>query len=107
MDIEKLKALALAATSGPWVDGGHTVYQADEVGDELICKQMGAEDSAYVAAANPAAVLELIAEVERYRKLKADDFTSEYCEYTSNRLNGFEEFDLDGALDAAIEKEKA
>ena len=60
LDIDNLEALARSATSGPWADGGHTVYQSDEVGGEEICKRMSAEDSAFVAAANPATVLQLI-----------------------------------------------
>jgi hypothetical protein len=59
--LDKLEALALAASTGPWVDGGHTVYQSDEVGGEQVCKHMSAEDSAFIAAANPATVLALIA----------------------------------------------
>jgi hypothetical protein len=59
--LDKLEALAHAASTGPWVDGGHTVYQSDEVGGEQVCKHMSAEDSAFIAGANPATVLALIA----------------------------------------------
>jgi hypothetical protein len=119
MDTDKLKALALAATPGPWEDGGYTVYQ---VGGEEICKHMSEEDSAYVAAACPATVLELIAEVERlradagrYRWLR-DEARAEYEErifVTSDghkdyyEPSGMYETELDDAVDKAIEKEKA
>ena len=64
-DLGELKALAVAATPGPWVDGVHTVWQDDYVTDyDMVCKMMSHEDSAYIAAANPAAILTLIAKVE-------------------------------------------
>jgi hypothetical protein len=80
MDLGKMKALALAATPGPWQwwtsnstlrltgadgkDGGvlsGTCYRG--VGD-IVCTKANA---AFIAAASPATVLELIAEVERLR----------------------------------------
>ena len=90
MDIEKLKALALAATQGKWeaafpiangapireancqvsVDGclianvSHgPIYPAEPFGSA-----MREANANYIAAACPAAVLELIAEVDRLRK---------------------------------------
>lgn len=105
MDIEKLKALALAATPGPWEvdtvkseghygtdeDGGYgfmgytiideegrplmdslnrdqSEIHEDYDGEELYAwDELAKRDAAFVAGANPAAVLELIAEVERLR----------------------------------------
>lgn len=61
MNIEELKRLAEAATPGPWVKrpyiggigcGVEGVFQ--------ICHHASESDSAYITAANPAAVLELI-----------------------------------------------
>jgi hypothetical protein len=80
MDIEKLKALALAASPGPWqwwtsnsmlrltgADGrdGDVLhgYVHAGVGD-VSCSE---PNRAFIEASNPAAVLELIAEVERLR----------------------------------------
>jgi hypothetical protein len=76
MDIEKLKALALAASPGPWsTDDPHIVYCEDD--NDIIYLANTAEldtdyktaicNASYIAAACPAAVLELIAEVERLR----------------------------------------
>jgi hypothetical protein len=78
--IEKLKALALAATAGPWQwwtsnstlrltgadgrDGGVLHGYAYSGGGDVACSE---PNRAYIEAANPAAVLELIAEVERLR----------------------------------------
>jgi hypothetical protein len=105
VDIEKLKALALAATPGPWEvdtvkseghygtdeDGGYgfmgyaiideegrplmdslnrdqSEIHEDYDGEELYAwDELAKRDAAFVAGANPAAVLELIAEVERLR----------------------------------------
>lgn len=78
--IEKMKALALAATPGPWQwwssnsvkrvtgadgrDGGVLHAYSFRDGADIACSP---SDQAFIAAANPAAVLELIAEVERLR----------------------------------------
>jgi hypothetical protein len=80
MDIEKLKALALAATPGPWqwwtsnstlrltgADGrdGGVLYAAVHRGYGDVC--CSEADRAFIEAFNPAAVTELLAEVERLR----------------------------------------
>lgn len=65
-DYSELKKLAEAATPGPWA-GEHDVY-SDAGQGERICKMATAEDSAFISAGNPAAILALIAENE---KLKA------------------------------------
>jgi hypothetical protein len=77
MDIDKLKALALAATPGPWHAPGMGEIHAenhDEIAQILYHTgddedmQCGTDaDAAYIAAVCPATVLELIAEVERLR----------------------------------------
>jgi hypothetical protein len=83
IDLEKLEALAEMATPGPWrgdrFDG--TVKYDIVAGDypngkyEIVCRGdngnnfgfMKAGDEDYALAANPAAILELIAEVRRFR----------------------------------------
>lgn len=85
MEIEKLNALALAATPGPWewvenatgkgTQGGikarHNASVCDFGDAEKYYPTEGMEpsaaDAAYIVAANPATVLALIAEVERLR----------------------------------------
>lgn len=100
-DLDKLKALALAPEIKPWQERmPEHVRQIGTAASEAPYKDLE-------IAELRAEVERLRADAERYRQLKEDDFTAEYCEYTSNRMNGFEEFDLDGVIDAAIEKEKA
>lgn len=64
MNIEELKRLAEAATPGPWYAEGGTInkdviYVYSERSDFEVCHG-DASDSDYIAAANPAAILELI-----------------------------------------------
>jgi hypothetical protein len=69
-DIQKLKALAEAATPGPWVK---TIDGVMPEGAKFgifgnPTSENGAANREYIAAANPAAVLELIAEIELLRE---------------------------------------
>jgi hypothetical protein len=84
VDIEKLKALALAATPGPWEwwtsnsvlrltgadgkDGGVLCGYVHSGDGDVYCSDA---NRAFIATANPAAVAELIAEVERLRSAPA------------------------------------
>lgn len=72
-EIQNLKALALAATPGPWAtDDPHIVYS--DIGDEItyLAKtneldtsyKWAVKNAAFIAAANPAAILSLIAQLE-------------------------------------------
>lgn len=85
-DREKLKALAMAATPGPWFGPRVTdqmpigmigVYQADEEGPipgAIVCTVGHSDDdgvmddAAYIAAANPTAILALLAEIGELEK---------------------------------------
>lgn len=64
-DIQKLRALAEAATPGPWGAGGNWVSTLH--GASIADCARG--DQHFIAAANPAAVIELIAEVERGERM--------------------------------------
>ena len=74
MNIEELKRLAEAATPGPWVSHPKGYYgavcRADDPYD-LVAVTHGQRrnnvlaNEAYIAAANPAAILELIAKIDR------------------------------------------
>lgn len=75
-DYSELKKLAEAATPGPWeYDGSYVCPARTEDGTTYVelwrsiadCHQP--ENTKFIAAANPAAVLALIAENERYLKL--------------------------------------
>lgn len=80
IDIKELRRLAAAATPGPWQDGGHTVYEAEGNVNcpEMICKMMSIEDSAYIAASNPSAILSLLDHIEQQEaeiaRLRKDAF---------------------------------
>lgn len=74
VDITKLKALAEAAPAGPWYppDEGSSIGMVfdRDLGSLLNYESIDTERDAcvaYVAAANPAAVLELIKEIESLR----------------------------------------
>lgn len=84
MNITELKALAEKATPGPWEwDGDVSTYDPEneapwllqspwrDINSKVILqgtiKASQKEDAAYIAAANPAAILELIAQLEEAR----------------------------------------
>jgi hypothetical protein len=107
MDIEKLKALAL----GYVYENGDHWYSEHQVSDGISYEPA----SEFIVGCTPAAVLELIAEVER---LRADagrlDFVDrsgcairDFHDQRKNVIEWIAPGDLRGAIDAAIEKEKA
>lgn len=83
-DLQQLKALALAATPGPWVAGEPIpgaprflvadcgpvgkVYPADQKPSHGTTSM---DDAKFIAAANPAVVLDLIARIEHEREVAA------------------------------------
>lgn len=77
MDLTKLKELAERASSGDWsfspcVADKHFLGQVWSGSDESLCimdhmTEQANADGAFIAAANPQAILGLIAEVERLR----------------------------------------
>ena len=71
-DYSKLKELAEQATPGPWKAQHPNAGQrgsevASENGLNQVCADLGPTNSLYIAAANPAVVLALIAENEANR----------------------------------------
>jgi hypothetical protein len=68
-DIQKLKALAEAATPGQWqTEQAYPIVQPAYPARGAICSALIWPDASFIAAANPAAVLELIAELDRVRE---------------------------------------
>lgn len=69
--LEELKQLAETATPGPWrfVEQGMRRIENSDT-EAFVCEgaALESEDARFVAAANPAAILALIAEVESLRK---------------------------------------
>lgn len=75
----KLRELAQAASPGPWYDDGAisgdgSVVMSEQIGFRIAhlpdTKNVTnhADDAAYIAAANPATVLEMIDDMERMRE---------------------------------------
>ena len=60
-DLAKLKALAEAATAGPWISGGNWVSTRKDGASIADCRR---GDEKFIAAANPAVVLGLIAHLD-------------------------------------------
>lgn len=65
IDIEKLEALA-KASAGEWYEVGELRYEDRKSGD---LHGLHHDDERFIAAANPAVVLELIAEVKRNQRM--------------------------------------
>lgn len=109
LDLDNLKAAALAATPGPWsqkinhrregdarvLDSkGNMFAELDGYGDDYRTERANA---AYIAAANPAAVLELIAEIERLSAIVEKHIDPKQVMLTGlNVHNGSFEMDLEG-----------
>lgn len=90
-DYSELKKLAEAATLGPWAyDGSYVCPARTEDGTTYVelwrsiadCHQP--ENTKFIAAANPAAVLALIAEVEALR-----EFIIGFAEYDAEIAHAF------------------
>jgi hypothetical protein len=146
VDTDNLKALALAATPGKWRREDRTIYVlehdvwrkgVEQFSNRFSCSvsrdgsQIPPEEllanAEWIAAANPATVLELIAEVERLRadagryqwlRDKANDERSrapmvfnchpeDVISWTDSLHGAKLDAVLDVFIDAAIEKEKA
>ena len=93
IDLEAIKARAEAATPGPWwhewVDGDDwwAVY-GQPTGDMVcpeVCTTWSSDEAAYIAAANPAVVLGLAAEIERL----TGEPTEDEVERAAKALRGF------------------
>lgn len=64
-ELSTLEAAAKAATPGPWDCGGVEVFLGEW--NPLIAMCNSEDNAAYIAAVNPAVVLELIAELRQAR----------------------------------------
>jgi len=123
INLDELERLAKAASEGPWTDGGDGDL-VGSLGQPLIKGEYGYEgyfawdeDAAYCAAANPTAILELVAEVrrlredaERYRWLRRRDLDTIdmgglFVGLVPDNLV-INDIDLDQSIDAARAKEK-
>ena len=134
LDLKELERLARAATPGPWTYDGDTweLSAPSRKGKVEIAtietgwtEPMESEQQAniaYILAANPAAILSLIAELEQAKKdAERYRWLAGHCRSTSEHWGGRwsivvdgpapkshdSEDDFDAAIDAAIAKEQS
>ncbi|MFG0540198.1 ead/Ea22-like family protein [Pseudomonas sp. YQ_5] len=75
IDKDQLKAMARAASQGHWDQDGFEVHN-DDVEDYRVAQCRSMPDAAFIAAASPASILELLAENEALRmQVKELDLT--------------------------------
>ena len=107
MNIEELKRLAEAATPGPWSSHPNGYYGVHSNTGTICSTGEKIADALYIAAANPAAILELIRQRDellvalKYARELVDDWGAYATAYMQ------EKHDLAGdleRLDAAIAK---
>ena len=106
MNIEGLKRLAEAATPGPWYDRAG-VLRGTGGGIKPIATIYNGLNSPYIAAANPAAILELISQRDELLAALKDarEMVRDWAGYASPYFQ--EKHDIDGdlkKLDDAITK---
>lgn len=97
--LDALEAATKAATPGPWRHPGRALVASRMSEDEpLVCNCISKQfaqapkDAAFIAAANPAAVLDLIAELRKVRRerdwlasqLEGACYSAEDAEYCSS-----------------------
>lgn len=70
-ELDDLEAKAKAATQGPWHRSGDSVIQTAHVTRDVWFIPKAESDVDYIAAANPATVLALIAEVRQLQDKNA------------------------------------
>ena len=71
--INELRKIAEDATPGPWIKRGYVPGIGCGVdGVTAVAHHTTSADADFISAANPAAVLELIAEIERVTKQRAE-----------------------------------
>ena len=109
MNIEELKRLAEAATPGPWFAAiSSNMNNSVRVSMGTICDtEKNIDDAEFIAAANPAAILELIQQRDELLAALKDarELVDDWGAYASNYMQ--EKHDLAGdldRLDAAISK---
>ncbi|MDU8454837.1 hypothetical protein [Pseudomonas syringae group sp. J254-4] len=98
VNIEKLEALAKAATKGPWFSGG--TWVSTERGNSVADCARG--DEKFIAAANPTAVLELIQRIANLELCQTASLgVSGIIKSAASEL-GFDAVGEDSALDYLI-----
>ena len=110
MNTEQLKQAAMAATPGPWLyetskrpgsAGNYQLILSEDENSVAECYGTDHEDAAngrYIAAANPAVILALLECVDALRM---------YVNKSDQRLKADEEYKIDKAGRAALQKLEA
>ena len=100
MNTEELKRLAEAATPGPWAAAiSSSMVNSVCTTFETVCETgKNIDDALYIAAANPAAVLELIRQRDELMEALKDarEMVSDWAGYASPYFQ--EKHDIDGDL---------
>lgn len=129
IDLKAIRAAAEAATPGPWLKQGGQLFGSDHspveaaglgIGLGAADKSYGSsckreQNTAFIRATDPAAILELLDRLEaaekdaaRYRWLKRERKTENYeGELAIEFECGFDHWnDIDAAIDAAMKDEQ-
>ncbi|MDE1139953.1 MAG: hypothetical protein PW999_09920 [Paraburkholderia tropica] len=101
IDLDQLEALAKAAGGQPWAEDGYIIFEDIPGGGEVVgrvdvASALCGEVADFMAAANPAAILELIAEVRRLSGI-----VEKYIDPKEVRLTGMHP--IGGALHIGLE----
>ena len=86
-ELSSLEAAARAATPGPWTTHGRNFVVSIESRNNpiIVCDCLERKDAKYVESVQPAAILEMIAEV---RQLQIErDWLAEKCESIAHALD--------------------
>lgn len=100
-DYSELKKRALDATPGPWYEqddedsaaGAVFIMPESDLWTPPICRITTEFNAAYIAAANPAVILELIAESESLRKIAEELLRSVDCNHVHHCKADQHEYD--------------
>lgn len=114
-DLDELDRLAKAASPGPWCDRGFGSIQPESGGSLVAvtvtkggCLPGYVENSAFIAAANPAAILALTAEVRRLRAALSAPIAMgiKWSPIESSMMSGFSQIVAEDALTRKYDKAK-
>ena len=89
-ELDAIEAAAKASTPGPWTTHGRNFVVSIESRNNpiIVCDCLERKDAKYVESVQPAAILEMIAEL---RQAKVErDWLAEKCESMAHALDGCE-----------------
>jgi hypothetical protein len=95
VDVAALRALAEAATPGPWVSFSGYVWRGEWDSGDCVAEGVSDGNAAFTAAANPTEILALLDEVERLRATLArvgalaDEWWNDHANGSVGRLRDY------------------